>query len=62
MEALRQEVPEVSVQIHLAQHPIEQVRQELQQALRNSGYTTKESIVELVRDVKQEMLMDRESR
>ena len=61
-EALRQEVSEVSVQIHLAQSPIKQVRQDLQQALRNSGYITKESIVELVRDVKQEMLMNRESR
>jgi len=62
VEALQQEIPEVSAQIHLAQHPIEQVRQDLHQALRNSGYPTKESIVELVRDVKQEMLMDWESR
>jgi len=61
LEALQQEIPEISSQLHFAQQPIEQVRQDLNQALRNSGYNTKESIVELVRDVKQEMLTERES-
>jgi hypothetical protein len=61
LEVLKQEIPEISLQIHLAQKPIEQVRQDLNQALNNSGYISKESIVELVRDVKKEMLAERES-
>ena len=61
LESLKQEIPEISSQIHLAQKPIEQVRQELKQALSDSGYNSKESIVGLVRDVKKEMLADRES-
>ena len=60
LEALKQEIPEISSQIHLAQKPIEQVRQDLTQALSNSGYNSKESIVELVRDVKKDILAERE--
>ena len=61
LEALKQEIPEISSQIQLAQKPIEQVRQDLQQALRNSGCNSKEAIVELVHDVKKEMLTEWES-
>ena len=61
LEVLKQEIPEISSQIQLAQKPIEQVRQDLQQALRHSGYNSQESIVELVHDVKKEMLTERES-
>lgn len=60
LEALQQEIPELSSQIHLAQTPIEQVRQDLNRALSDSGYNTRESIVELVREVKQEMLTERQ--
>jgi hypothetical protein len=62
LEVLKQEIPEISWQVHLAQNPIEQVQQDLNQALNNSGYISKESIVELVRDIKKEMLAERESR
>jgi hypothetical protein len=55
LDALQQEVPEQLSQNHLVPNPVEQVRYDLAQALRKSGYLTKESIVELVRDVKQEM-------
>ena len=40
---------------------IEQVCQELNTALRNSGYCSGASIVDLVREVKQEMLAEQES-
>lgn len=41
---------------------IAQVRQDLQEALVRSGYDSKEAIAALLRDVKQEMLIERESR
>lgn len=62
LASLEQEIPEISSQIHLAQKPIEQVRQDLNRALSSSGYDSRESIIELVRDVKKEMLAERESR
>jgi hypothetical protein len=55
-------IAEISSQSYRAQHSIEQVQHDLKQALMNSGYNSKESIVELVREVKQEMLSERESR
>jgi hypothetical protein len=58
LDALQQEIPERLSQNHLAPNPVEQVRHDLIQALSSSGYLTKESIVELVRDVKQEMLTE----
>ena len=61
LESLKQQIPEISSQLHLAEKPIEQVRQDLNRALSDSGYNSKESIVGLVRDVKKEMLAERES-
>ena len=61
LDSLQQEMPEISLQSHLAQNSIEQARQDLTRALSDSGYDSKESIVELVRDVKKEMLAERES-
>ena len=61
LESLKQQIPEISSQSHLAEKPIEQVRQDINQAFIKSGYNSKESIVGLVRDVKKEMLAERES-
>lgn len=61
LDALQQEIPELSSQIPLARTPIEQVRHDLNRALNSSGYDSNESIIELVRDVKREMLTERES-
>ncbi|MEQ9359752.1 hypothetical protein [Coleofasciculus sp. F4-SAH-05] len=61
LDSLKQELPEISWQSDLAKNPMEQVRQELILALRNSGYSSSESIVGLVRDVKREMLAEGES-
>jgi hypothetical protein len=40
--------------------PLAQLQQELRQALVESGYSSKEAIVELVREVKREMADERE--
>ncbi len=40
--------------------PMERVRQELKQALEKAGYTNRASIIELVQDVKREILLERE--
>ena len=61
LDSLKQEIPEILWQSHLTQNPMEQVRQELILALRNNGYSSKESIIQLVRDVKKEMLAEGES-
>jgi hypothetical protein len=61
LDSLKQEIPEISLQNHLAQNPIEQIRQDLSRALSGSGYDSKESIIELVRDIKKEMLAEQES-
>ncbi|MBE9141144.1 hypothetical protein IQ254_28750 [Nodosilinea sp. LEGE 07088] len=42
--------------------PLAQLQQELRQALVESGYSSKESIVELVREVKREMADEREAK
>lgn len=47
---------------NVATRPIQQIRQELNTALKKSGYCSKESILELVQEVKKEMLTERESR
>lgn len=44
-----------------ATRPIQQIRKELNTALKKSGYCSKESIVKLVQEVKKEMLTERES-
>ena len=61
LEDLKQAIPEISSQLGSAQYPIEQVRQDLNQALINSGYTSKASIVELVRNIKKEIQVERDS-
>ena len=59
LEALKQAIPEIPSN-HLIQTPIEQVRRNLIQALSDGGYHSKDAIVELVRDVKREMMAERE--
>ena len=58
LASLQQEIPSLAAQLPVAQQPIAQVRQELNRALVNSGYNSKDAIVELVRDVKREMCAD----
>ena len=61
LATLQQEIPTLASQMPSAQKPIAQVRRELNRALTNSGFDSKEALVGLVRDVKREMLSERES-
>jgi hypothetical protein len=58
---LKQEISTIASQTYFAEQPIEQIRQDLNLALGNSGYTSKDSMIELVRDVKREMQAEQES-
>ena len=62
LNVLQQDLPEMGLQSQLAEQSIEQLRQDLNRSLYNCGYTTKDSIIELVRDVKKEMMAEQESR
>ena len=62
LNVLQQDLSEMGLQSQLAKQSIEQLRQDLNRSLYNCGYTTKDSIIELVRDVKKEMMAEQESR
>lgn len=53
--------PEIANQLMVEPVPVRQMCDELKQALTQSGYTSRESIIELVQDVKREMLSEREA-
>ncbi|MBE9059558.1 hypothetical protein [cf. Phormidesmis sp. LEGE 11477] len=53
--------PEIANQLMVEPMPIRQMCDELKQALTQSGYTSRENIVELVQDVKRERLSEKEN-
>lgn len=53
--------PEIANQLMAAPMPVNQMCDELKQALTQSGYTSRENIIELVQAVKREMLSEREA-
>ena len=61
LDALQQDLPAIAIQSQLAEQSIEQLCQDLNRSLYNCGYTTKDSIIELVRDIKKEMIAEQES-
>jgi hypothetical protein len=58
LTALAAQDPRIAEQIMATQMPAKQMCDELRQALDIGGYTSREQIVELVREVKQETLKD----
>ena len=61
LETLAMQEPELANQIIAEPMPVKDMCDELRQALDRSEYTTRESIVELVQDVKREMLLEQEA-
>ncbi|PZO09338.1 MAG: hypothetical protein DCF25_21820 [Leptolyngbya foveolarum] len=53
--------PEIANPLMAEPMPVRQMCDELKQALTQNGYTSREKIVELVQDVKREMLAEREA-
>lgn len=53
--------PSLAPQIMATPMPIKQMCDELKQALNRGGYNSREKIVELVREVKQEILAEQDS-
>ncbi|MEL7223974.1 MAG: hypothetical protein AAGL17_03700 [Cyanobacteria bacterium J06576_12] len=61
LSELAKQVPEIEGPLMAKPMPVSQMCDELKQALAQNGYTSREKIVELVQDVKREMLAERES-
>ncbi|MEL6491922.1 MAG: hypothetical protein AAFQ95_18355 [Cyanobacteria bacterium J06621_3] len=53
--------PEVAKYLTVVPIPVQQMCDELKQALTDGGYISREEIIALVQDVKQEMLAEREA-
>ena len=53
--------PDIASQLMATPMSVHQMCDELRQALTQNGYTSREKIVDLVREVKQEMLSERET-
>lgn len=60
LNTLAAQAPEIANYLTVASMPIEQMCDELRQALADGGYTSREKIIDLVQDVKQEMLSEQE--
>ncbi|MEM9087210.1 MAG: hypothetical protein AAGC93_00535 [Cyanobacteria bacterium P01_F01_bin.53] len=61
LATLAMQEPEIANQLMVEPMPVKQMCDELKQALTQSGYTSREKIVELVQDVKREMLAERDA-
>ena len=59
LAVLASQKPEIAHQLMTEPMPVRQMCDELQQALSQSGYTSREKIVDLVQDVKREMLVEK---
>lgn len=61
LTALAEQEPGLAPYILATPMPIKQMCDELKQALNRAGYNSREKVVELVREVRQEMLAEQES-
>ncbi|MEM9265397.1 MAG: hypothetical protein AAGA46_07730 [Cyanobacteria bacterium P01_F01_bin.13] len=61
LSVLADEDPRIAEQITSTPLPMDQMHHKLRQALEKNGYTSREKVVELVREVRQEMLAEQES-
>ena len=61
LATLAMQEPEIANQLMVEPMPVRQMCDELKQALTQSGYTSREKIVELVQDVKREILTEKKS-
>ena len=60
LATLAAQEPEIAEHLTKKPMPVGQVCDELKQALAQSGYTSREKIVELVQEVKREILLEQE--
>ncbi|MEL6815951.1 MAG: hypothetical protein AAFP03_14235 [Cyanobacteria bacterium J06598_3] len=61
LATLAEQDPVIATQLLVEPMPVRQMCEELKQALTQSGHTSREHIIDLVQDVKREMLSEREA-
>ena len=61
LATLATQEPEIAEQLVVEPMPVRQMCDELKQALTQSGYISRENIIDLVQDVKREMLAERDA-